>query len=586
MFLIGLILILIGSSGSYYLLHELHIDSMFPELPIPFSIILNSILFLIVFIIYFILQNFLSKQDKYIELLYDEIENYKKEHKFELLKTKSKPINKLFIMLSSLFNHLNSEIEELQKNNKTLETDNEILNQMLNLTSTLIARVNETGKVIKANRKFLKFLAYENETKLNMNIKTIADIFDENFTGNWLIENVEKNLEVHIKNVKCLLRIEKIQGALEYVITIVDISELERKQEEMRKKLEYMGNNLKSSVYMNKSLETTMIRIINYENYATHLGEGIMELFQEKFIQHLVSHFKHSEIFKVQNDIFAFYGWKINFAEYKKVLEETIVVQVSGESYIFNPRIVLGSGVNYEQAYQQILETTQTFIPKVKESVKYDSSLIAFINKSILDKTILLGYQPIQKEKALILYPILQDNYSSSTLNNDIVIEIAQEFNLYLTMIKEVILDNLTLLKDYKIILNVSSRDLLSTTMVTDLLHLIKREQLFVVFNVEINSKYSVVYPILKQIKSYAQVSFRKIGNGFISFRDIYSLKVDYLEIDSKVIELVNKNPQWKFLLQSVKLLVSGQKTKLITHNYSDEKILKIADEVKIYNPN
>jgi hypothetical protein len=32
-----------------------------------------------------------------------------------------------------------------------------------------------------------------------------------------------------------------------------------------------------------------------------------------------------------------------------------------------------------------------------------------------------------------------------------------------------------------------------------------------------------------------------------------------------------------------VKLLVSAQRTKLLAYNYSDEKVLKISDELKIY---
>jgi EAL domain-containing protein (putative c-di-GMP-specific phosphodiesterase class I) len=118
--------------------------------------------------------------------------------------------------------------------------------------------------------------------------------------------------------------------------------------------------------------------------------------------------------------------------------------------------------------------------------------------------------------------------------------------------------------------------------MLVDLLSLIKREDLMAVFNVNINSKYSIVKPLLKQIKSYAQLGFKNIGSGYINFIDIYALKVEYLEIDEKLSELVDKEEEWKFLVDSVKLIIKAQKSKLISSKYKDENIKKISNEIKI----
>ena len=112
---------------------------------------------------------------------------------------------------------------------------------------------------------------------------------------------------------------------------------------------------------------------------------------------------------------------------------------------------------------------------------------------------------------------------------------------------------------------------------------MIKREDLDVVFNIEVDSKYSIVYPILKVIKSYAQLGLRKVGKGYISFRDIYALKIEYLELDDSIVNLIKSNPQWKFLVDSVKTILKGQNSKILSNGYSDERVLKISNQFKIY---
>ena len=182
-----------------------------------------------------------------------------------------------------------------------------------------------------------------------------------------------------------------------------------------------------------------------------------------------------------------------------------------------------------------------------------------------------------------MIYPSIKDEYGSSIIDQNMVISIAREFNLYLAMIKQVLINNLNLLKNYKIVIDVKSEDLLSSTILSDLLALIGREELQIVFNVEINSEYSLISPILVKIKSVSQLGLKNVGNGYISFKDIYALKMEYLEIDNSICDLMKSNPQWKFLLDSLKLIVSAQKTKLLSTNYKDDKVFRVSNQMKIY---
>lgn len=579
MIFLGIFFVIIGSYISIYIAQLDNVKEMLKSLPsfIPSEFVLNSIVFIMIFFIYYSLQKkYYQKIFDELEILNDSISDFLSTKEFKIDEITTPLIKQTITLIQNFISKYLDLNSKLEKTTQKLENNLENLNQLLNLTNIYVCKINQTGKMVKANEKFLQFLGYDNEVKFNMNIKNIKEIFDELDE-----EFLEKETsEVVIKGIKFLAKTEVIKDG--YILSFIDITRFEKEKEELENRFN-LENGLKSVKIINKKFETVMVRILNYENFATYFKEGILEIFEEKFIEKL-KNLGYAEIFKVQNDIYAVYDKKIPFDKYKKILEETIVIKVAGSEYIFNPKVVISSGVNYEQAYQQILESSKTLISKEKSLNHYNFDFIKYIHKNIIDNKILLGYKTIEKHSdTIIIYPIIQDEYAR-VIDSKLVTQVAREFNLYLYMLKQVIITHLNVMKGYKIIINVTSEDLLSTTILSDLLMLIKREELFVTFNIEINSKYSIVLPILKQIKSFAQLGIRRVGHGYLSFKDIYSLKIEYLELDKEIIELINHKPEWKFLIDSVKLLVSAQNTTLIASDYSDAKVLKITKDIKIYD--
>jgi len=586
MFIIGIILILMGSFLSIGIakleIVKSLLDNITPSF-LPSEFILNSFVFIIAYIIYFFIDKYKTQEFvNDVNNIINTLNKFFETKKFEEKVIKVPILRNIYNLIKKLITECNENIQKLQKKIIQLEEDINTLEDMVDLQQTLVCKVNESGKVIKANKKFLKFFAVENESKLNLTIKSVKELFGLDFGENWLNEHLDEDLKVEIKGRQFILNIEKVEKEQLYVISLLDVSEIEEMKRELEKKF-HISDVYDPEMFMNKTLESTMFRIVNYEDFAQHLGSGILEVFEEQFVEKIKS-FGYDEVFKIQNDIFAVYASKVPFDKYKKILEETIVVSVGGDEYIFNPKVVIASGVNYEQAYQQIIESTYTLVSKEKTEPKYSLDLIKLINKSILENKLVLGYKVVEdKEKTIIVYPSIKDEYGDGVVDQELINTVSQEFNLYLSMLKQVFINNLDLLKNYKIIINVTSKDLLSTTMLVDLLLLIKREELLVSFNVDINSTYSVVLPILKQIKSFAQLGFRNVGKGYISFKDIYALKIEYLEIDDSIIKFVKSNENWAFLLKSIKLLASPQNVKLLANDFSDQHIIKISEDIKIY---
>jgi PAS domain-containing protein len=575
----GMLIVLVSAYLSSYLGSMDIVKDSLSSIPLPHDFIIISGVYIFGFLIYY----FLISKDRNIKnevaIINENIKKFLSSKEFKIEDKLSIPIiqqtNNLLTQLSDI---LKEEKENDTKTIEELKKELVIFKDMVNLSHIMIARINQNEKIIKANKNFFKFFGVENEVKFNMKIKALKDVFENNMPDNWLNEYLEQEVEVKILGIKFKMYVAKSSEPLEYVISFINISELEEEKNRLIQQQNYINPYLKTIYAINKTFEITMIRMINYENYAMQLGEGILEVFDEIFAQKIQS-LGYEEVFKVQDGIYAVYDFNPNFEQYKKILEERIEVKIGNDIYIFNPIVVLASGVNFEQTKQQILESTFTLLPK--RINKFDNELIKIINKAIISQNIFLGYKESNEKNVIFITPLIKDSYNGSIIDRDLVLKVARDFNFYLEMIKELLLNNISFLKDLKIIINVTSKDLLSLTNLKELLSLIKREELNVVFNVEINSKYSQIFPILKSIKSYAQLGFRKVGRGYISFRDIYALKVEYLEIDNSIIDLMKQNPQWKFLLDSIKLIVVAQHTKLLANGFSDNKVIEIKDELK-----
>jgi len=577
--LVGMIIVLsFGFISSYLINSEVLRDSL-SALPIPYDFVITSSVYLVGFLIYY----FIIPKNKHIEdeigSINEAIKRFVTSKEFNVENEVKNPILQQTInFMNQLVDEFNNLTQNNQKKMESLNNDIEIYKDLLNLEYPMVAMINYNEKIVKANKRFLDFFGFENEVNFNMNFKKLSDTFKEELSKNWLNDYLEKEFNVTIKDKRFKVYVEKTKNPLEFVISFMDVTSLENIIDKLESEREYVSANLKTIYAINKKYEITMIRMLNYENYAMHLGTGILEVFEEEFAKR-IKNIGYKEVFKVEDGIYAIYDYHPDFNRYKKILEETLVVTISKDSYLFNPLVVLGSGVNFEQAKQQIFEVSKTLVSSERRTFKFDVDFIKSINRSIRQDSVHLSYRKVNDGKTLLVQPIVQDNYNGIVLDHNTILSYATSFNIYLLLLKKMILNHVSFLKDYKIIINITSIDLLSVTALNDLLTLIKREELHVVFNVEINSKYSQVLPILKHIKSYAQLGIRHIGRGFVSFRDIYALKVEYLEIDDSIIELIYQNPQWKFLLDSVKLIISAQNTKLIANQYSDNKVIKIEKE-------
>jgi len=578
--IIGILLAIIAGFLTNYLLDLSYFKENWDYL-FPYEPVVISGVFITFFVIYYFLQKVkFTKLVNDLKILNSKIEVFNTEKKFNI-ETKNQFLVKTFTSLNNLFNEWLKKEANYQKKINNLQMEKDDIENIFDLENVFVLKVTESGKVSKSNKKFLEFLGFDSEAKLNINVQHIFDIFNDESLSKNLNDLIGKDIKVKMNNVNFLLHIEKIPQTSEYVITLIDITIFENEKNSVIQKMEYAGENLKTTFAINKKLETTMIKVLNYDSYFAYLGSGILEVFEEKFVEKIIS-LGYEDIFKIENNLFAVYDLHVNFDKYKKTLEETIIITVGKDKYIFTPKVVITSGVNFEQAYQQIAESSKTLVSKEKSSSKYELDFIKFVNNTILDNKILLGYSEIEgEENTIVISPVIKDEYNNMLPQKE-VDAFLREFNIYLFTIKQIILNNINVLKNHKIIINVTSEDLLTTTMLVDLLSLIKREDLMAVFNVNINSKYSIVKPLLKQIKSYAQLGFKNIGSGYINFIDIYALKVEYLEIDEKLSELVDKEEEWKFLVDSVKLIIKAQKSKLISSKYKDENIKKISNEIKI----
>ena len=571
-FLIGTILSLIGGYVYLYFLQGIEISSLSMELS---HLIVLSGVFIGCFIIYYLIDKIIeSKFLKQLDILNQAITLAQSENKFDVEKITNKKLKNIAFIVNSLLEKYKENEIALQKALSLKNEEVEILENMVNTEAVLFARVNETGKLVKGNKKFFKFFNIENEVKFNLEYKSIVEIFD-----NEVSLSECNNQEINIKGCYFLLDIVKITHKMEFVLVLRDISIIYSKLIEIKNKLYFVNKNLFSMYKLNRNMEILLIKVLNFENYVEFLPEDLLKSFEEVFVDR-IKQLGYNEVFKVDANIYAVYDLNVDFNKYKKILEDSLFIDFSGEKFEANPRVILSSGVNFSQAYQQIMISSKTMISKVKDENLYEFDDIKSVNNSVVNENIKLG---IKKIKGLnnhcYIYPII-----TSMSNNDwnISLNIARELNIYLPAVKSIILNNLTIVRDFTIIIDINSDELLSTTLLIDLLAVIKRESLNVVFNLDITSHYDAIYPILKQIKAYAKLSIKNGGRGFLSFKDIYALKIDFIEVNEDVSSLVKQRPEWKFLLDSMKILVSAQNTKLLAHHYNDDKIFEIDENIQI----
>jgi len=571
-FILGVILSIIGGYLYLYFLQDITIPSLDKELS---HLVVLSGVFLVCFIVYYFIDKIIeSKFLEQLNILNQEIKNIEKENKFDESKITNKNLKNIAFIVNSLLIKYKKLENELKQNIYLREEKLKILEDMVNVDGVLFAIVTESSKLIKGNKAFFKFLNIKNEVKFNLQYKSILEIFDED-----MVLSECHNQEVNIKGCHFLMDVIKIPKKMEFIIVLRDVSIVYNKLKEIEHKLYYVNKDLYTCYKLNPKMEILLIKVLNFENYVELLPEDILGLFEETFVNR-IKELGYNEVFKVDANIYAVYDLNVDFNKYKKVLEDNLFVEFSGGKFEANPRVVLASGVNFSQAYQQIMISSKTMISKVKNENIYEFEDIKDVNSAVVNENIKLGIRKIKGlENHFYIYPIIT---SMSNSDYNISLNIARELNIYLPAVKSAILNNLTTIRNNTVIIDINSEELLSTTLLIDLLSAIKREGLDVVFNVDITSKYDAIYPILRQIKSYAKLSIKNGGRGFLSFKDIYALKVDFIEVSEDISSLVKNRPEWKFLLDSMKMLVSSQNTKLLAYNYNDDKVFEIEDNIEI----
>jgi len=563
---IGIVLVLVSSYLSSLIIGHKIFSSLYNlSFFNDFTAIL--LVFCIAFVIYYIFQSLAYKKlNKEITLLNNRLSEYTNttQDTQTEIELKTPILKRTFNIVKSIIEKQTQLQKNLEQKLNNLQFDYKNMEEIMDYEDVVVFKINKSGKVVKANQKALSVLGIKSEGKLNLKYKNIEEIFDTKLPNNWLETPIQ---EVFLNNKKYKMSVSELYNKAEYVLSLVDITDFDKKCCELENKLYSVSEHIKTSHSLNKSFEILMIKVVNYDRYIEHFSSAILELFDDAFAQRIAS-LGYKEVFRVSDGLFAVYDLHPPFDKYKKILEENLIVNIANNEYIFNPIIVMGSGVNYDQARQQISETSRTFVNKVKDKFKYNLEEIKVLNECLKDAKVVLGYRMVS-DGAIFIYPFIKDPYNEEIKN---VTQIAREFNFYLQFMKVLLLGHLPYFKDKKLIINVTSDDLLSHTLLMDILSLIQREELNVVFNVKIDSKYKIIFPVLKMLKSYVQIGFGNIGNSFVNFKDIYLLKVEYLEVDESVVKLLKNDNNWRFLLGSIKMLVSAQKTKVLLEDYPGEK--------------
>jgi heme/copper-type cytochrome/quinol oxidase subunit 2 len=531
------------------------------------NIIVNSIVYTVFVIIYYFL------------ILYHQNKNLKKEQQ-ELIEILTKPQssnkNVDFGILKELFFFVDSFIKEFKEKEKK---DNFLIDELKSKIKQFENVINDSDIL------YITVTDKWNVTNLNQTAKHLFDVktsydFNKKFNSlKHIIKNkvsedlhtlVDKEVELNILDKYYLCFVTEVE-VNSFLIKMVDISKLKKENEKLKNTVYQIHDNLFTDKKIDKFTKTTFIRILNYDRYAAYLDDTILKRFENSFVEILVKN-GYSEIFKIGRDIYAVYDYAdINYL--KNELETEIVVEVVNNKFILNPIVIFGAGINYEKAKQQLFESSLSLKSAIKENIKYPFSYINFINCSILDDDISFSYRQV-KDKIMI-EPYLK----STELTNGDISSYLRDFNLYLRVIHKIFVKYLSIFENQKVIINLDSSDLINSVSLGLFLKFIINNQLDVIFNVNINTHYEFSYALLKEIKIYLKIGLRNIGRGYFDFRTVYDLRVNYMEVDEKLIEYIKENPEAKKFLDGLKLITRNRKTELIAMGYKDENILEIGEK-------
>jgi hypothetical protein len=566
---LGIFFALIASIINTYLLKiNLNIG-----LPIEYEhMIISSVIYLLFIVIYYFIvtkykDNSLKKEQSNLLSILINTNNIK-------------PIKKVddFVILKNLVMRVNDfleKFEEKEKYNNSIIDDLKLQNKnhqyKIDNSNVLYFVVNKEWKIISLNETAKKDLNINLITEFNKKFGSLKSIISPQMDDIKSIEN--KEIEVTIFDKYYLMYVT--ESAIEnfFFVRLVDITKYKNENKSLKESIYKINDDLFTDKKMDKFTKTTFIRILNYDEYGAYLNDDILKKFEEKFVKILKKN-GYEEIFKIDRDIYAVYDYA-NMKYLKNELETEIVVEVSNNKFILNPIVILGAGVNYEEAKQQIFESSLNLKSAIKEDVKYSFENMNLINNYILDNNLYFSYRQV-KDMIMIEPYFKTAGELPSSVN---VEEYLKDFNLYINVLHKVFVKYLNVLEKQKIIINLDSNSLLSTTSLFTLLTFLKNNQVEVIFNININNYFEFSYKILKEIKAYFKISLKNIGDSYFNFKSFKEIRPNYIEIDKNVIEYIKQYPEAKKFLNGLELITRDEKIELIALGYRDENILEIGKE-------
>jgi EAL domain-containing protein (putative c-di-GMP-specific phosphodiesterase class I) len=559
-----------------------------PYITYDLALLLSSIL-LVYFIYYFLVWIGLNKYKKEFVKLNDTFLNFLKDRN-----TTFSSADRFLLPMYETFNIFKNQFVELEKfyaeKRKELQQTKAEITEVLNMQDSLIFKVTQEGKILEANTKALKFLGYSSLAELNKKYSNLGEIFDNEMETDWIGKSIDKTIEVVIFKRIFELYLDKVPAQQEFMVSLRDITTQKENIEKLNKLAYYNAQtDLKNINTLDKQKRTVLIKIYNYDDYARVMSEEIISLFIVEFANR-IKKLEFQDIYRLSNDIFALsLDEKIDLRELKASLEKSITIFIGGQKYLFNAILLLSGGVTYEKAKKTLIESNQSLMPLWDEDIQnVDIEALNMLNEAMFENRIYISYKQMTslKTREMIFYiePVIKEKFTGEAIFDKNVINLAKKLNFYLKMVKNGVLNNIDKLSGKKLFIDVDDSDMFYQDDFVELVRLFKKENLKVIFNISINQNYKFAYERIKILKKYGfEVSLNNIGNSYLKIKDIYSLKVDYLMIDDEIINLIQNDKRWEFIVEHIEGLVQYQNSSVISKSLNRGDFF-IDDEVYLFN--
>ena len=237
-------------------------------------------------------------------------------------------------------------------------------------------------------------------------------------------------------------------------------------------------------------------------------------------------------------------------------------------------------GVSYNQNKNNILELADMALKYAKRKrihwSFYDTSLeimkeygdnlkwTRIINSAINDNRIVIFFQPIfnNKDTSIEKYETLVRlvNESGQIVPPGLFLNVAKKSKQYVYITKAVIREAFSYFYKKKIqfTINLSVEDILNKDTVEYILNSLKsydigRQVVFEILESEGIERYEEVYEFIKQVKNLGcRIAIDDFGSGYSNLNHILKLEIDYIKIDSSLIENIDVDRNSRIIVETI----------------------------------